>query len=262
MRKRVCSLGGLSAFSVVTLLAALVLVAQPGATQANMHQNATASHRWRGQLGVTTNAEGLWTLVTINAQKPGQPLQAAFVLQQLPPVPPAVNLAAEGSIEVLSRPPEAPQLAITVTTRNGTCTFYKLEDYNGQTPSHCTVVNLAGIARYERTPEQDTLPSTHDDFVRQVLPSLEKEGPHLNPGGKTLDDCTACVNGGPGATSCSSAPPPASPTARNDALVKETSVLQTEVKQVSKKNLDCSVTCSGRYYACCNLNCICCAPSP
>jgi hypothetical protein len=213
------------------------------AAQNDDAKNATHSQRWTGNIGITTNQEGLWTLVTVASQTQGDPLQAAFVLQHDTPVPPPLNVNAKGTVELLGDPPTRSQLAVSIRTKNG-CTFFRLGDYQGHVPNGCSVVDLAGIAKYDRTPTQNSLPSTHQEFVNQVLPSLEKEGPHLTPDKSTLDDCTGCISGGEGSSSCTSAPPPGSPAS-------------STFKQLVKL-ADCQVTCRTGYYSCCNLNCICC----
>lgn len=165
------------------------------AAQNENAKNATHSQRWTGDIGITTNQEGQWTLVTVASQTQGDPLQAAFVLQHDTPVPPPIELSTEGTVELLGDPPLRSMLAVWVRTKGG-CTFFRLGDYQGQVPRGCSVVDLVGIAKYDRTPVQNSLPSTHKEFVNQVLPSLEKEGPHLTPDKSTLDDCTGCGNGG------------------------------------------------------------------
>ena len=221
-------------------LAVLILaVGSRALAQSNTVRNATNSRRWKGSIGITTSGDGLWTFVTVAAHKEGEPLRAAFVLQHLPPVPPSINLTAKGTVELLSRPEELPGVALWVTTKEGGCSFFKLGDYSGYAPPRCQIVNLAGIARYDRTPIQNALPSGHNEFVGQVLPTLEKEGPHLSPGGQALDDCTSCPSGGSGSTGCTSSPELAG----------------------AAPGLDCSVTCQGGYYACCNLTCVCCKPT-
>lgn len=213
------------------------------AAQNDNTKNATHSQRWTGDIGITTNQEGLWTLVTVASQTQGNPLQAAFVLQHDTPVPPPLNLSTHGTVELLGNPPTRSQLAVWITTK-GSCTFFRLGDYQGRVPKGCSVVDLAGIAKYDRTPTQNSLPSTHEEFVNQVLPSLEKEGPHLTPDKSALDDCTGCANGGEGSSQCTSAPPPNNPA--------------SAAYEKLAKLADCSVTCRTGYYSCCNLNCICC----
>lgn len=220
-----------------TLILGLVSLVIGFPTFAQSNNNATQSRTWNGTIAITTSSDGLWTFITIASPAENKPLQAAFVVQHLPPVPPGLNVTIDGQAELLSRAQQPPGVALRVTAKRGRCSFFRLADYKGDVPPACQTIDLAGIARYESTPTHDSLPASHEEFVNQVLPVLEKNGPHLSPGGQSLDDCTICGSGGAGSSQCSSA------------------------MEGGPSSKDCSVTCVSGYYSCCDSSCVCCKPS-
>lgn len=174
-------------FQVAAIAVLALAVGMPASAQSERPRNAPQSRTWHGNIAITTSGDGLWTFVTVAAPEEGMPLQVALVLQHLPPVPPRINATVSGSAELLSYPHQPPGVALRVVTEQGNCSFFRLGDYKGDVPRGCKVVDLAGIAQYDRTHTQNVLPVTHQEFVNQLLPRLEKDGPHVAPGGQALE---------------------------------------------------------------------------
>ncbi len=195
-------------------LASLLALVLATPAQAGVEKiKPTHTDNYQGTVTVSTSADGKAVLVSLPPAHPGGPLTAAFVVQWEKPVDPPIEYRGEAKLAFT-------QLSLMVKPLDQPGWFFKIDAYGDRIPPEVKVMDVVGIASYAWGPQDQSFPTSHEQFAEFV--SAE-------------DPCTGCISGGPGASQCSSAPEPAS-------------------------GKDCSVTCKEGYYACCNgVSCVCCA---